>query len=126
MKKTLGGLSAIAQKMIRTIIGIALIASVAAFLYYRSRAVLPFLTGVLLGSLTSILKVILLERAVDKAMTMEKKQAGNYVSLQHILRLFVSGLVLFLGAVVPAISLWGVVTGILAYQIGVYSSRSVR
>lgn len=116
-------LSDLARRMIFTILAIALISVIASAIYYRSAGFIPFLIGVFLGSAISIFKVFLVERAVDQALTMEKKKAGNYVSLQHLLRLFISGIALFLGAVVPQISLWGVAVGILAYQLAVYNVK---
>lgn len=116
-------LSDLAKRMILTISAIALICILGSAIYYRSLVFLPFMFGVLLGSATSILKVFLLERAVDAALSMEEKRAGSYVSLQHILRLLLSGIVLFLGAVVPQISLWGTAAGILAFQLAVYNVK---
>ena len=51
---------------------------------------------------------------------MDQVKAGIYVSMQHVLRLLLSGIALLLGAVVEQISLWGVVAGILAFQLAVY------
>lgn len=115
--------SDIAKRMIVTMLVIALICIVVSLIYYRSMDFLPFMFGVLIGTSTSIAKVFLLEWAVDKALTMEKKQAGTYVSVQHLLRLLLSGGVLALGALVPQINLWGVVAGILSYQIALYAVR---
>lgn len=119
-------LTNIAKRMIMTILIIALIGIGVSILYYRSLEFLPFLWGVILGSAASIAKVFLLERAVNQALSMEKKRAGNYVSLQHILRLVLSGAVLVIGALVPQINLWGVVVGIIAYQLAIYSIRNVK
>lgn len=116
-------LSDLARRMIFTILIIALVCIMLSAIYYRSLEFLPFMIGVLLGSAVSIAKVILLERAVDRALEMEQKEAGNYVSLQHILRILLSGVVLFLGAVVPQISLWGVAAGIIAFQLAIYNVR---
>lgn len=116
-------LSKLAKRMIFTIIVISLLCVLVSVVYYRSLDFLPFLLGVFLGSAVSISKVFLLEHAVDKALTMEEKHAGSYVSIQHILRLLLSGVVLFLGAVVPQISLWGVVAGILSFQLAIYNVK---
>lgn len=115
--------SELARKMVMTILIISAICVIASVIYYRSLKFFPFLFGVILGSAVSIAKVFILERAVDKALTMEQKNAGNYVSIQHLLRLLISGIVLFLGAVVPQISLWGVAAGILSFQAAVYSVK---
>lgn len=116
-------LSDLAKRMIITILIIVLACVLGSVLYYRSLDFLPFLFGAILGSLVSIVRVFLLERAVDKAVEMEKKQAGNYVTIQHLLRLLLSGLALVLGATVPQINLWGVVAGILAFQIALYNLK---
>jgi len=116
-------LSGLARRMIITILIISLICVLGSVVYYRSMASIPFVLGVLVGSAVSIVKVFLLERTVDKAITMDIGKAGGYVSLQHVLRLLFSGAALYLGAVVPQISLWGVVAGILAFQLAVYNIR---
>lgn len=116
-------LSYLARKMIFTILIIALICILASIVYYRSLDFLPFLFGVLIGSAVSIAKVFLLDRAVDKALSMEKNRARAYVSVQNILRLILSIAALLLGAFIPQISLWGVVAGILAFQLAAYSVK---
>ncbi|QIK51380.1 hypothetical protein G7058_04485 [Jeotgalibaca porci] len=117
--------SPLAKRMIITIVGIAALFVVASFIYYRSLAFLPFLLGTLLGTGVSIWKVFVLERAVDRALGMDKKKAGNYVSLQQLFRLFVTGVVLFTGAVVPQVSLWGVAAGIIAFQLALYLEQLI-
>lgn len=118
-------LSKIANRMIRTILIVAGIALVISIIYYRSLAFLPFLFGVVLGTLSSIVKVVLLDRTVDKAVAMEKKEAKRYVSSQQFLRLIVSAVPLIIGAFVDGVSIWGAVVGVLAYQLGAYSTRSL-
>ncbi|MBU5595471.1 ATP synthase subunit I [Amphibacillus sp. MSJ-3] len=116
-------LSDLAKKMVYTILIIALICILSSVIYHRSLDFLPFAFGVLLGSAVSIAKVFLLERAVNKALEMEQKHAKNYVSIQHVLRLLLSGVVLVLGAIMPQLSLWGVAAGILAFQVAVYNVK---
>lgn len=116
-------ISALAKRMIFTILIVSTVCILASIIYYRSLDFFPFLLGVILGSALSIVKVFLLERAIDKALNMERKQAGKYVSLQYMLRLLLTALVLFIGAVVPQISLWGVVAGVFAFQISVYNIK---
>ena len=118
-------LSKMANKMIRTILIVAGIALVISIIYYRSLAFLPFLFGVVLGALSSIVKVILLDRTVNKAVSMEKKAAQRYVSRQQLVRMLVSAVPLLIGAFVDGVSIWGAVVGVLAYQLGAYSTRSL-
>ena len=114
-KRGMMRLSALAKKLIMTILIIAVASILGSVIYYRSLAFLPFLFGVLLGSAVSIAKVLLLERAVDKALTLGAKQAGNYIGFQHLLRLLLSGVVLVLGALAPQISC-GCGHGIFAFS----------
>ena len=116
-------LSDLTKRMIVSISIIALICIFGSAIYYRSMDFLPFMYGVFIGSLVSIVKVFLLEHAVDKAITMEQKHAGNYVGIQHMLRLLLSGAVLVLGALVPQVSLWGVAAGVLTFQLATYSLK---
>ena len=116
-------LTNLAKRMILTILMIGIICTLVSIIYYRSLDVLPFFLGILLGSAVSIGKVFLLEKAVDKALTMEQKKAGNYVSIQHLLRFLLTGVVLVLGAILPQISLWGVAAGVLAFQLALYNIK---
>lgn len=113
-------LSALAKRMVLAILALTLACIVAAALYYRSLAFVPFLWGALLGGAVSVFKVFLLERAVNKAMALEKSRIGSYISLQYLLRLGISAAAMLLGALIAQISLWGVVAGILAYQLALY------
>ena len=99
---------------------LTLLSLVIAVLVYRSLAVLPFVYGLLMAVAVSLVKVLLLERAVNRALTMEKNKAGLYVSVQHLLRLALSVVPLLIAALVPAINLWGAVVGIFTYQLSLY------
>ncbi len=116
-------LSDLAKRMIIIILIITLICILGSIIYYRSFGFIPFLFGVMLGSVISIARVFLLDRAVDRALTMEKKRAAQYLSLQNILRILLSGFALVIGAIIPQINLWGVVAGILAYSLAAYSTK---
>lgn len=116
-------LSDLAKRMIFTISIIGLVCILISIIYYRSLDSLPFMLGVLLGSVVSIFKVLLLERTVDKALEMEQNHVKGYVRLQHMFRQLLSGIVLFMGALVPQISLWGVVAGTLSFQLAVYNIK---
>ncbi|MDD2269056.1 MAG: ATP synthase subunit I [Eubacteriales bacterium] len=116
-------ISPFAKRMIISILIIALASVLISIIYYRSLDFLPFLYGVVLGSAVSIAKIFLLEHTVNKAIDLEKHKASSYVTVQYILRLVVTGVVLYLGAVVPQINLLGVVIGILAFQAAVYITK---
>jgi len=116
-------ISELSKRMIITILVIASVCIIGSIIYHRSFTFLPFLFGVIIGSVASISKVFLLEHAVDKAITMEKQQAVNYITIQNFLRLLLSGVALIIGAIVPQISMWGVAAGILAFQLATYREK---
>lgn len=116
-------LTKLAKKMILTICIIMLVFMTASVIYYRSLACLPFIYGGLLGCALSVYKVILLEKAVDKALGLEQKTADNYVRLQSLLRFFLSAVVLVAAALIPSISLWGAVAGVFSFQLSLYVLR---
>ncbi len=116
-------LTPLAKKMIIIICVLMLVFIAASIIYYRSLACLPFIYGCLLGSALSSYKVILLDKAVDKALGLEQKTADNYVKLQHLLRFFLSAAVLVAAALVPEISLWGAVAGVFSFQLSLYVLR---
>ena len=73
-------LSKLAKRMMTSIIIITLIGIAISAVYYRSWDFLPFLYGGLLGALTSLVKVILLDKAVDKLIQMEANSLNAEVS----------------------------------------------
>lgn len=119
-------LSVLAKNMLKVISVLSLIGIIASVIYYRSSACLPFIYGILLGSFVSVVKVIVLERTVDKALEMEKKSAVRHVYLQHILRLLLVAAVLLIAAIVEYISLWGAIAGVLSFQISLYVLKVLK
>jgi len=113
-------LSILAKKMI-LIIGIAAAVFIAAgALYFRAYPAVPFAVGVLLTSGVNALKIIMLEKAVNKAVDMDDASAGkNYIKGQFFLRYLLMGVVLFFAAVAPdsVVSIWGAAAGIFTFQI---------
>lgn len=116
-------LSKVATKMIVVIAAASLVFIIAGAVYYRSVSALYFALGVLLGAALNALKVVMLERGVNAAVNMDEKDAGNYIRFQYLLRFSLTALILVLGVVVPFISLWGVVVGILTLQIAALSMK---
>jgi len=119
-------LSDIAKRMawIMCILLLALIA--VSIAYYRSLGFLPFALGAFLGTAVNILKVIMLDRTVKKAVDMEKEKAGNYVRIQHLVRFLLTALVLILSVILSFINInviYGAAAGILTYPIAVYSVK---
>ena len=120
-------LSDLSKKILFILGALLLLLILASIAYYRSLAFLPFAAGALLGVALNALKVIMLDRAVKKAIAMEKKSAGNYIGVQNIVRLLLTGLVLVLSAVLPFLNLWGAAAGVFTLQIALFlMKRSLR
>jgi predicted PurR-regulated permease PerM len=119
-------ISVTAKRMILGILVSSLIFIAAGAAYYRSYSVFPFAIGVLLMAALNILKVLMLERVVRKAVDMDdKKDASNFIRAQYLLRLLLTGIVLFIAATdkVPFVNLWGAVAGIFTMQIAAFSLK---
>jgi len=119
-------ISVTAKRMIVGIIIYSLVFIAAGALYYRSYSVFPFAAGILLMAALNCLKVAMLERVVKTVADMdEKKEAGNYVRVQYLLRLLLTGIVLFIAATdkVPFVSLWGAIAGIFTMQTAAFSLK---
>lgn len=110
-----------AKVMIKWIVAISLVACILSLIYFSvtGGSSGPFVLGVLLGGVSSIVKVYLLDKAVDKVLDASKDQGRKLMRNNYFLRLGVSAGALLLGALVEGISLWGVVIGVLAYQLSI-------
>jgi len=116
-------LSDIATKMLWVICVLLLLLVAGSIAYYRSLLFLPFAYGALLGAAVNMVKVVMLDRTVKKAVGMESNDAGNYVRLQYFLRFVLTGAVLVLAAKVPFISIWGAAAGILTMQFAAFCAK---
>lgn len=113
-------LSELAKQTIAAILVIAFTFLIGSLLYYRSLDFIPYMIGLVLGSVVSVVKVMLVERAVEKALRMDQQRVGGYVGGQYLLRMLLTAVVLIIGALVSWISLWGVAAGVIAFQLGIY------
>jgi hypothetical protein len=119
-------LTDVAKKMILVLCISLLVIVVASVVYYRSFSFLPFAAGALLGTSLNILKVALLDRAVSKAVNMDKNDSGNYIRLQYLSRYLLTGAVLVLAAMYSSASnsyaaLFGTVAGLFTMPVAALS-----
>ena len=82
--------------------------------------VLYFAKGIVFGTVFSVLKVILLEKTLKKAVDMGQANAQNYTRLHYSIRYFLTGVVVVVAALVKSISLPGVVLGLAAMTPAVF------
>ncbi len=104
--------------MIKSMIGFSLIVYAIGLLLQQS--ILPWTLGIALGLIIAILKLKLMEKALNVAVTLPEGKAKAYTQRQYMLRYLVTGLVLFVAAIMPHIHLVGVFMGLLSMKIGAY------
>jgi hypothetical protein len=98
-------------------------------LFYRAYPAFPFAVGVLLTSLLSALKVIMLERAVVKAAAIGDVATGkSYIRGQYFLRFLLTGFTLAAAAIAPdgVVSIWGAVAGVFTFQIAAMAVKFMK
>ncbi len=103
--------------MLRTIIAIFFIAMSAIF-FLQNR--LPFFLGLLAGTFLSMIKLIMLDSAIDKSLDMASSDAKNYIFARYLLRYLLTALFLFLVITNKNFSLCGFIIGLLSLQISAY------
>lgn len=120
-------ISSTVRKMIMVMLVSAAIFIAVAFFISLQHAVLdifPFAFGVLLSTAINIVKVVWLERAVDRATNMDdEKAAGAYIRGQYLLRFLMTGGILVAAAILsegPSL-LWGAVVGLFTFHPAKYS-----
>ena len=114
-------LSGTAKNMILVICILAAVFIIASAIFYRSFAFVPFAIGVLMGAGTSVVKIILLNRIIERAVAGDPQVTGRGFTGQYFLRFVLTGVMLLVAAVVPFISLWGAAAGILTLPLSAYS-----
>ena len=90
---------------------------------------LPYILGLTLGLIHSVVKIVMIEKAVIKiADTEEKKQAKNMGQLYYFGRFIITIAVLVLGALpaVPFIGFFGTVVGVFSLRIAVYITTAIE
>ena len=116
-------MSDIAKRML-TVIGAMLLLLIAgSAVYYRSLDFLPFALGAMLGVAVNVLKVIMLDRTVGKAVQMQKETVSGFIRFQHFMRFLLTGAVFAVAALAPFISIWGAAAGILTLQLALYFAK---
>jgi len=95
---------------------------------------LPFALGVIVTSALNILKIIMLERSIQKTLDMDNPDTGkNYIRLQYLLRYFLTAVVLVIIGLLHIyidspriISIWGALFGLFTMQIALIAVRHTK
>ena len=81
-----------------------------------------FFIGLIFGTIFSILKLILIEKTLNKALDMTGKKAANYIRIHYTLRYFLTFAVLLI-AVYKGFNIIGVIIGILLPLPAIYIAK---
>ena len=81
-----------------------------------------FFIGLSFGTIFSILKLILIEKTLNKALDMTGKKAANYIRIHYTLRYFLTFAVLLI-AVYKDFNIIGVIIGILLPLPAIYIAK---
>ena len=96
------------------------------FLIYPFEKPMLFATGLLLGSLFSVAKVLLMEKSLNRTADGEQKTAQNYAALQAILRFGLTIAVLLTAVFFPkVVGVFGLVAGVLSLQLAAYITAAL-
>ena len=116
-------ISDIAKKML-TIIGISVVLLViGSIIFYRSTACLPFIYGVILGAVTNIIKIIMLDITVKTIPTKGVDAVGRYVVVQNYIRLLLTAAIVVAAIYIPFVNHWGTIAEILMYRLAIYGLK---
>ncbi|MBN2220920.1 MAG: ATP synthase subunit I [Vallitaleaceae bacterium] len=103
----------IVYQMSRNIVVIILIASLGVFIATEKG---PYLIGLLIGGFISVIKIIMMEASLSKAVLMPSHRAGNYAKAHYFLRMLITFLALAVGVYTPQIGFIGLVIGLYALK----------
>ncbi len=86
-----------------------------------ARPLLPYLTGLLLGSVVSLLHFRLLHLTLSRAVHMPPGRAQKYTTMHYLFRYLLTALVLLVSIRSPLASVWGTALGLLAIKPAILS-----
>ena len=103
--------------MLKNILILFLIAILGIFFV---KAFIAYLLGLFLGTFLSVIKLLLLARAINKSVNLEPHDAKNFMTAQYVLRYFLTSVALFFVITNKNISTIGFIIGLLSLQISAY------
>jgi len=87
---------------------------------------LAYVLGLTLGSTHSVLKIIMIERAIIKIADAEEKSAKIMGQLYYFGRFIITIAVLVAGAIVPFLGFFGTVVGVFSLRLAAYTATAVE
>jgi len=87
------------------------------YFVYPFEGMPQYASGLLLGCVHSVLKVVLLEKSISNTADMEKKPAENYAKLQFLMRYAITGVTFAIVIIFRGVfGLFGTILGVLSLQ----------
>lgn len=83
-------------------------------------SILYWILGVALGTAVSLVKLLMIERTVEKAVDMEPQNAKNYVNSRASFRFVLTIVIVVLAIKIPFFNILGVIVGLILTQPAVY------
>ena len=116
-------LSGTAKRMMMVVLVLVALSIIASAVYYRSFAFLPFAAGALMGGGLNVVKILLLNRLVERTVAGDAGVTVRSVHAQFFLRFILTIAVLLTAALLPFISLWGAAAGVITFPFAAYSMK---
>lgn len=118
-----------AIKLIRIMIGVAVVMIIAGAVFYRSFPEgLYFAFGVILTTTLNAIKLVWMERSAERIANADAEHAGlyrGYFGGQFLLRYILTFAILIAAAFIPFIDLIGAALGLLTLQLSLYVYRFI-
>jgi len=111
-------LSRTSQLILRNVIFIFIIAILVGIFF--SKNYLAYVLGVSIGSIFTMIKLIWMEKVIDKSLDMNAKQAQIYIFGEYMLRYISSALVIYFIISKKNISFIGFLIGLFSLQVAAY------
>lgn len=85
-----------------------------------ANSILYWAVGVALGTAVSVLKVVMLEKTLNKAVDMSPEDAKNYTRSRYTFRMVLTIALVVVAIKIPYINVIGLIVGLLLIQPAVY------
>ena|GEM_PF-462480 len=86
---------------------------------------MKWLLGIVSGTFISVIRVIMLDRTLKKAVNMDKDAATLYTRAQYTLRLFLTIAAVIAIAITKKVNIYGLVIGLLIPQPSTYLTNAL-
>jgi len=119
----MNNLSPASKNIIKFLIMLSTAACIGGLIFYQTidSYSIGYLLGIFIGTVLSIVRIVLLEKALNKSVDMKASQATNYTRLQYLFRYLITiAVMVFVGVMHPTINLIGALIGLVNMQFAAY------